>query len=113
MRNDIHLIVTYEKMPTSSGCYIYIKNHDFCIKTIYIILILSFLLGINICNIYNEEFLKTNVHLKNADILNRAYPRGHRPPEAHAGGPSSQGGDGQPIMFEIKKRSTNTIGGFR
>ena len=30
------------------------KNHDFCIKTISIILILSFLLGINISHIYNE-----------------------------------------------------------
>ena len=43
-------------MPKSSGAKnIYCKNHDFC--TISIILILSFLLGINISHIYNEELL--------------------------------------------------------
>ena len=43
-------------MLKSSVCckiYIYIKNHDFW--TISIILILSFLLGIIISDIYNEE----------------------------------------------------------
>ena len=66
--------------------YIYIKNHDFC--TISIIQILSFLLGINISHINNEK-RKTNVHLKIADILNRAYPGGRRPPLPRAGGNQS------------------------
>ena len=58
------------------------KNHNLCIS---IILILFFLLGINISHIYNEE---SNVDLKIADSLNRAYPGpSPPPPEARAGAP--------------------------
>ena len=49
---------------------IHIKNHNLCIS---IILILFFLLGINLSHIYNEE---SNVYLKIADSLNRAYTGG-------------------------------------
>ena len=61
---------------------IHIKNHNLCIS---IILILFFLLGINISHIYNEE---SNVYLKIADSLNRAYPGGGAlPPRGSRGTP--------------------------
>ena len=50
-----------------------------------IILILSFLLGINIYLIYNEELLKTNVYLL---LCNRGRP-GTPPPLPRAGGNQS------------------------
>ena len=45
----------------------------------------SFLLGINISHIYNEE---SNVYLKIADSLNRAYPGAEPPPPEARAGPS-------------------------
>ena len=77
---------------------IHIKNHNLCI-----ILILSFLLGINISHIYNEES-KTNVYLKIAATRGGGVGPPLKP--GHARGPSLHspqgGGGGQAIMLDSR-----------
>ena len=95
-----------------SGCCKkkYIKNHNLC-KTILIILILSFLLGILVSYLQRRTFKELMCIKKIADSLMHAG--GRRPPpkpssEARAGGPSNSsppplpraGGGGKSIMVD-------------
>ena len=81
MRNNIHLTVTQEKMPTLSGyCIKFIKNHNLCI-----ILILSFLLVSYLQRRINCVFKNCGYSDPPSDTEERPGP----PP------PSPQGGGGE------------------